>query len=85
MPFVAFKSKINNETSIALLHSKGKIFEVDFELLVDSFTGQDGKEIIYFKAVINNAKFDGAIDDHSKAKANAYVEEEEFEDDIIPF
>ena len=85
IPFVAFKSQIDNETTLALLHSRGKLFEVEFELMVDSFSGDDGKEVIYFKAVIRSAKFEGSIDDHSKAKGDAYVKEEEFEDDLIDF
>ena len=84
MPFTAFKSKISNDTINALLHSGGQAFEADFNIVVDSFTDKEsGKEVSYFKLIINEAKGEG-ISKHSKDKGNAYVADE-LEDDSCPF
>ena len=54
LPFIAFKSQIDEGTQRALLHSDGKMFEAEFGLMVDSFEA-DGKEVRYIKLVINKA------------------------------
>jgi hypothetical protein len=79
LPFVAFKSQIDQATTRALLHSKGKSFEAEFGIIVDSFTDQEtGKDIVYFKLVINSAMFEGV--------APAQVESQsDFQEDEIPF
>ena len=84
LPFVAFKSKIDRETERAILDSRGKLFDAEIDLIVDSFQDQTGKAITYAKVVINKAKFE-AIDKHNQAKANGYQPEEELLDDDIPF
>ena len=89
MAFVAFKSKIDAETTNALLNSGGRVFEADIGLMVDSFEDKEtGKEISYFKLVINEARGDVAkpVDAHNSAKGNGYVSEfEDSDDDSIPF
>jgi len=84
LPFIAFKSKIDRETERAILDSRGKLFDAEIDLIVDSFQDQTGKAITYAKVVINKAKFE-AIDKHNQAKANGYQPEEELLDDDIPF
>ena len=87
LPFVVFKSKVDEDTQRAILLSKGQSFEADFGLIVDSFEA-DGKEIIYIKLVINKAvSVDGNNQSspenrssHDKGFAKA---EEAFSDDII--
>tara|TARA_R110000868_G_C10972986_1_gene771113 strand:+ start:11281 stop:11688 length:408 start_codon:yes stop_codon:yes gene_type:complete len=86
IPFIAYKSQIDNETTMALLHSKGQLFEAEINLSVDIFRPEgEPKYIIFFKAIVNKAKFEGEISKHSKAKGDAYVKEEEFLDDEIVF
>lgn len=85
LPFVAFKSKIDDETQIALLHSNGELFEADFSLNVDSFAADqdDGstKEVKYIKLVINKA-----VGDFKKVDAPVEVPvEDELDDDFPPF
>jgi hypothetical protein len=84
IPFVAFKSKIDEETALALFHSAGKPFEAEFNLAVDSFADKEGKEVIFFKIIINRAKGDG-ISKHSVDKGNAFQPQQEDTDDMIPF
>ena len=87
LPFVVFKSKVDEDTQRAILLSKGQSFEADFGLIVDNFEA-DGKEIIYIKLVINKAvSVDGNNQSspenrssHDKGFAKA---EEAFSDDII--
>ena len=81
LPFIAFKSKIDRETERAILDSKGKLFDAEIGLMVDSFQDQTGKTITYVKIVINQAKFE-AVD--KQATVNEY-QSEEFISDEIPF
>ena len=74
LPFIAFKSKIDRETERAILDSRGKLFDAEIDLIVDSFQDQTGKAITYIKLVINKAKFE-AIDKHNQAKADGYQPE----------
>jgi len=84
-PFTAFKSKIDSETTDALLNSGGKSFEAEFNIAVDSFVDKDtGKEVIYFKLIINKAKGEG-ISQHAVDKGNGFVSEAEDLTDEIPF
>jgi len=84
LPFIAFKSKIDRETERAILDSKGKLFDAEIGLMVDSFQDQKtGKTITYIKVVINKAKFE-AVDKHNQAKANGYQPDNLLDDDI-PF
>lgn len=79
MPFTAFKSKIDEETKATLLQSDNQPFQADFNLAVDSFADKvSGKEISYFKIIINQARGEGI----SQLQSN-HVEEEN--DDSIPF
>lgn len=83
MPFTVFKSKVDADTLNTLLNSKGQVFEADFNIVVDSFADKEtGKEITYFKLIINQARGEG-ISKHSQQKGNAYVEEDT--DDSIPY
>jgi len=85
IPFTAFKSKIDEETGLTLLHSAGKSFEAEFNLAVDSFVDKEGKEVIYFKLIINRAKGDG-ISKHQVDKSNGSVKEFlDYDDEIPPF
>jgi len=84
IPFVAFKSKIDEETALALLHSAGKPFEAEFNLAVDSFTDKEGKEVSYFKIIINRGEGEG-ISKHSVDKGSYQQEQEDLLDDQIPF
>ena len=79
IPFVAFKSQINSETELALRSSKGKTFEADYSLSVDSFEA-DGKDIKFFRLVINEARFQ---DIDSQDKAVSYSSDSL--DEEIPF
>ena len=81
LPFIAFKSKIDRETERAILDSKGKLFDAEIGLMVDSFQDQTGKTITYVKLVINQARFE-AVD--KQAKSNGYQSEDLLDDDI-PF
>ena len=83
MPFVAFKSKIDPDTELALRNSQGQTFEADFSLMADSFE-LDGKEKPFLKLVINSAKFEGEISQHTQDKGNGYQSQEESSDEI-PF
>ena len=86
IPFIAFKSQIDNETTMALLHSKGQLFEAEINFSVDSFRPEgEPKDIIFFRAIVNKAKFEGEISKHSVDKGNGYAPEEEFVDDEIDF
>ena len=79
MPFTAFKSKIDEETKATLLQSDNQPFQADFNLAVDSFADKvSGKEISYFKIIINQARGEGI----SQSQSN-HAEEEN--DDEIPF
>ena len=87
IPFVVFKSKVDEDTQRTILLSKGQSFEADFGLIVDSFEA-DGKEIIYIKLVINKAVFvDGnnqlSPEDRSNHSKSFAKVEEAFSDDII--
>lgn len=82
IPFVIFKSRADDLTIRSVMQSGGKTFEADCNIAVDSFIDQSGKEIKYFKLIINQAKLEG-IDAHSQAKGNAF--QAEIEDDEIPF
>jgi len=84
IPFVAFKSKIDEETALALLHSAGKPFEAEFNLAVDSFADKEGEEVSYFKIIINRAKGEG-ISKHSQDKANGFQPDEFVDDNISSF
>lgn len=90
MPFTAFKSKIDEETKATLLQSDNQPFQADFNLAVDSFADKvSGKEISYFKIIINQARGEG-ISQHSIDKGNGYAPqsnhaEEENDDDEIFF
>lgn len=83
MPFIAFKCKVDKDTLNALLNSRGKSFEAEFGIVVDSFKDNQGKEIKYHKLVINKAKLEGQ-EKHYQDKANGYQPEED-QDDSIPF
>ena len=73
MPFTAFKSKIDEETKATLLQSGNSPFQADFNVAVDSFADKvSGKEISYFKIIINQARGEG-ISQHSIDKGNGYV------------
>jgi hypothetical protein len=93
IPFVVFKSKVDEDTQRTILLSKGQSFEADFGLIVDSFEA-DGKEIIYIKLVINKAvsingnNQSSPEDRSSHDKSFAKVEEafsDEMDDFNIPF
>jgi len=89
MPFTAFKSKIDEETKATLLQSGNLPFQADFNIAVDSFADKvSGKEISYFKIIINQARGEG-IFQHSVDKGNGYTPEsnyvEEEDDSEIPF
>ena len=83
LPFIAFKNKINRETERAIIDSRGKLFDAEISLMVDSFKNQAGEKITYIKIVINEAKFK-AVDKHNHAKANGYQPKAE-DLDSIPF
>jgi|SRR6056300_640727 len=86
LPFIAFKSKIDELTTFALLHSKGKLFDAEFNLMVDSFEDSNKKNVIFIKLVINEARLkEGTIDKHNEAKANGYQPQQELIDDEIMF
>lgn len=77
IPFVAFKSQIDEGTTHALLNSRGKTFEAECNLMVDSFVDQGTKKnVIFFKLVISEAKFEGEAP-QVEAAVNS--------DDSIPF
>ena len=79
MPFTAFKSKIDEETKATLLQSDNQPFQADFNLAVDSFADKvSGKEISYFKIIINQARGEGI----SQLQSNHVEEEQDWE---IPF
>ena len=87
LPFVVFKSKVDEDTQRAILLSKGQSFEADFGLIVDNFEA-DGKEITYIKLVINKAvSVDGnnqsSPEDRSNHNKNFAKVEEAFSDDVI--
>jgi hypothetical protein len=89
MPFTAFKSKIDEETKATLLQSSNSPFQADFNVAVDSFADKvSGKEISYFKIIINQARGEGMFR-HSVDKGNGYAPQsnhvEEENDDEIPF
>jgi hypothetical protein len=84
MPFVAFKSKIDIDTENAIRNSRGQLFNAEIGLIPDSFTADDGKEVIYIKVVINKASFE-QINQHSIDKGNGYQPQEDLPDDSIPF
>lgn len=93
MKFIAFKSKIDQETEFALRESKGSIFEADFGISVkllkdkngNKILDKDGKEIKYYQMIINKARFEKkGYDEHNQAKANAYQPQDDL-DDEIPF
>ena len=89
MPFTAFKSKIDEETKATLLQSGNLPFQADFNITVDSFADKvSGKEISYFKIIINHASGEGTFR-HSVNKGNGYAPEsnhvEEDDDSEIPF
>ena len=86
IPFVAFKSKIDELTKSALLHSKGRLFDAEFNIVVDEFTDKETqKSIKFFKLIINEARFDDSVDKHNQAKANGYQQEQELGNDEIPW
>ena len=87
LPFVVFKSKVDEDTQRAILLSKGQSFEADFGLIVDNFEA-DGKEIIYIKLVINKAVFVDGNNQSSPENRSSHDKgfakvEEAFSDDII--
>tara|TARA_R110000824_G_scaffold158255_1_gene332008 strand:- start:431 stop:859 length:429 start_codon:yes stop_codon:yes gene_type:complete len=87
IPFVVFKSKVDEDTQRTILLSKGQSFEADFGLIVDSFEA-DGKEIIYIKLVINkavsiNGNNQSSPEDRSSHDKSFAKVEEAFSDDII--
>jgi len=86
LPFIAFKSQIDDETKRALLNSGGQMFEAEFGLMVDSFEA-DGKEVKYIKLVINKAIADGKKDDKiwQQVEVNFANDAVNDLDDIIPF
>ena len=89
MPFIAFKSKIDEETKATLLQSDNQPFQADFNLAVDSFADKvSGKEISYFKIIINQARGEGMFR-HSIDKGNGYAPQsnyvEEENDQEVPF
>lgn len=89
LPFVVFKSKVDEDTQRTILLSKGQSFEADFGLIVDSFEA-DGKEIIYIKLVINKAVLvDGnnqlSPEDRSNHNKSFAKVEESFSDEIDDF
>lgn len=89
LPFIAFKSKIDEETQRALKNSKGELFNADFDLTVASFDDKEtGKKVVYHRLIITKASFEGKIvDKHNADKANGYVSNNSdlFMDDEIPF
>ena len=79
LPFIAFKSKIDQETINCLLTSKNKLFDADFNIMVDSFINEDGEEKKYLKLVINKAILNS--DNNNSNTQN----QEQIVDDEIPF
>lgn len=73
--FVAFKSKISEDTQRALLESKGELFEAEFGLMANHYINKKGDEVKAIKIVINEAKFQGALNNSPQ----------EIEDDEINF
>ncbi len=59
LPFIAFKEKINRETKRAIIDSRGKLFDAEISLMVESFKNQAGEKIDYIRIVINEAKANG--------------------------
>ncbi len=59
LPFIAFKNKINRETERAIIDSRGKLFDAEISLMVESFKNQAGEKIDYIRIVINEAKANG--------------------------
>lgn len=85
MPFTAFKSKIDAETTAALLHSGSQPFQASFNIVVDSFADKEtGKDISYFKMIINEARGEG-ISQHAQDKSNGYAPQSNDTDDDIPY
>ena len=83
LPFIAFKSQIDEGTQRVLLHSDGKMFEAEFGLMVDSFEA-DGKEVRYIKLVINKAIAPEGKEEKPRMSQQDSQAFEEL-DDIIPF
>jgi hypothetical protein len=86
IPFTIFKSQVDQETIEAVLQSDGKLFEAEYNLAVESFADKEtGKEISYVKVIINNAKREEGISNHSADKGNGYQPQDEVDDTTIPF
>jgi len=79
LPFIAFKSKIDQETINCLLTSNNKLFDADFNIMVDSFADENGEEKKYLKLVINKAILNS---DNNNSNT---INQEQIVDDEIPF
>lgn len=61
-----------------------KEFTIEGNLVSEQFKDKEGKTVKYDQVIVNHVGlFEKEVDNHSKAKANAYVEESE--DEMIPF
>ena len=68
------------------MHSKGKLFDAKFNIIVDELVDQQTKKPIkFFRLVIEEARFDDNGEKHNQAKANGYQQEQELGNDEIPF
>ena len=81
MGFVCFKNKAEQETIKTILNHGGKSFDVTGELMFE--VGPDGKS--YFKFNILKAWLSDKVSEHSKAKGNGFVKQEEEGLDEVPF
>lgn len=79
LPFIAFKSKIDQETINCLLTSNNKLFDAEFNIMVDSFADENGEEKKYLKLVINKAILNS---DNNNSNT---INQEQIVDDEIPF
>lgn len=79
LPFIAFKSKIDQGTINCLLTSNNKLFDAEFNIMVDSFADENGEEKKYLKLVINKAILNS---DNNNSNT---INQEQIVDDEIPF
>ena len=71
IPFIAFKSKITQETKDALLNSRGGLFDADFSLMVDQYDKPNGEgSNTILKVVIIQAKFEDKFVEKNIPKEN---------------
>ena len=79
LPFIAFKSKIDQGMINCLLTSNNKLFDAEFNIMVDSFADENGEEKKYLKLVINKAILNS---DNNNSNT---INQEQIVDDEIPF